>query len=228
MNNLENQNNLVYAGFIKRTAAFVVDYFIIAVCSLVLGGIINSLISVSNVNFKGFEISFFRFIYYSCFALFISIYYLISEVKYQATFGKRLFGLKVVNNKGNKISFISSLFRFLFVVIFAVSIHIPHIFFSTGAMLVNYDYLLIDRANVISYIIALVCFVSYLCLLFSQKKQTLYDKLTNSFVIENKEKPAFITNIEIAEVFSFLFLLLIFILYLSNFVLLYFWEKFIG
>lgn len=95
-------------------------------------------------------------------------------------------------------------------------------------MLVNYDYLLIDRANVISYIIALVCFVSYLCLLFSQKKQTLYDKLTNSFVIENKEKLAFITNIEIAEVFSFLFLLLIFILYISNFVLLYFWEKFIG
>ena len=217
-----------YAGFIKRTSAFVVDYFIIAVSSLVLGGIINSLLNYSNVNFRGFEISSFKFVYYSCFAFLISIYYFVSEVKYQATFGKYLFGLKVINDKENKISLISQIFRFLFVLIFAVSISIPHIFFSMGAMPINYDYVFIDRANFISYIITLVCLISYLCLLFSQKKQTLYDKLTKTFVIENKERPAFITNIEIAEVFSFLFLLLIFILYLSNFIFLFFWEKFIG
>lgn len=212
-----------YAGFIKRTAAFVVDYFIIAVSSLVLGGIINSLVNYPNVNFRGFEISFFRFVYYSIFTILTLVYYLVSEVKYQATFGKHLFGLKVVNSKENKISLISQIFRFLFVLIFAVSIHIPHIFFSMGAMPINYDYVLIDRCNIISYIIAFVCFISYLCLLFSQKKQTLYDKLTKTFVIEDKEKPTFIPWL-----IFILGVLPILILYLSNFILLYFWEKFIG
>ncbi len=211
-----------YAGFIKRTAAFVVDYFIIAVSSLVLGGIINSLVNYPNVNFRGFEISFFRFVYYSCFAFFISIYYLVSEVKYQATFGKHLFGLKVVNSKENKISLISKLFRFLFVIIFVISFNIPQVFFSMGAMPINYDYVLIDRCNIISYIIAFVCLISYLCLLFSQKKQTLYDKLTKTFVIEEKEKSKVIAECLLVPG------VLICIFYLCRFIMLFWWEKFIG
>lgn len=211
-----------YAGFIKRTAAFVVDYLLIVVCSIVIGGIISRLINYPYVNFKGFEIPFFRFIYYFVFTILTLIYYLIAEGKYQATFGKRCFGLKVTNQAGNNISFISNLSRFLFVMIFAVSIHISHIFFSMGAKPINYNYLLIDRVNIISYIIAFLCIISYLCLLFSSKKQTLYDKLTKTFVIEDKEKSGVIASCLLVSG------ALICIFYLCKFVFLFWWDKFIG
>lgn len=212
-----------YAGFIKRTAAFFLDYFLIAIISLFLGGMTNSSINLSEIHFKGIDIPQFRLAYYSVFIVLILIYYIVLEGTEQATLGKNLLGLKVVNKEGKNISLPSKFFRFLFVLIFAVSISIPHLFFSMGVMPVNYDYVFIDRANFISYIIAFVCFISYLCLLFSQKKQTLYDKLTKTFVIEDKEKPTFIPWL-----IFILGVLPILILYLSNFILLYFWEKVIG
>jgi uncharacterized RDD family membrane protein YckC len=219
----EQKTELVYADFIKRTAAVFVDILFVVISSSILARIMFNLINPSDIyigGYLGFRIYGHILVLSICSLLFTSIYVLIFEGKYQATLGKLLLGLKVVNAEGTPLSLKNKLFRFLFVIIFIISTLVPYILFLGELRPVTAYDSLVEGMNLVFYIIVLLCFISYLCLIFSPKKQTLYDRLTKTFVVENKKR----SNI-IAWIVFLILLLPILILFLQNLFLIFFWDK---
>ena len=187
----------VYAGLIKRSAAFIIDFCIIVIFFIIEDLIFinssyipNTLVIDSYPNTFTFKILFIYFIL----MLFVFAYYFIFEVKSNATLGKRLLGLEVLNEEGKSLTLKNKLWRFLFVVIFTTSLQIVSIVVSLGAdgMCAHEDFSL-PIYICIFCLIGFLCLFSYFSLLISSKKQTIYDRLT-SCCIQDKKKSMFIST----------------------------------
>ena len=158
-----------YAGFIKRTAAFFLDLLILLIFSLFLVRVINPIGHISP------------------FYCFIFIYFFVFAIINQETLGKRFFGLKEVDKEGNKISTKNRLLRFLFIMILILGTQLQ-IIFPSGRYIEQCGYMLESNTYLYLLPIQFLCLISYICLVFSCTKQTLYDKLTKSFIIEYKKR----------------------------------------
>lgn len=158
-----------YAGFIKRTAAFFLDLLILLILNLFLMRVINPIGHISP------------------FYCFIFIYFFVFAIINQETLGKRFFGLKEVDKEGNKISAKNRLLRFLFIMILIIGTQLPNLF-PSGRFSESCGYIIKSNKYLYLLPIQFLCLISYMCLLFSHTKQTLYDKLTKTFIIEYKKR----------------------------------------
>ena len=178
-----------YAGFVKRSAAFVIDCLVIGICSFILYKITVLLFNPAAIKISTGILYPSRYLSYSSLIIISLVYYFICETLGQATLGKRLFSLKVIDNQGNQLTLINKLFRFLFVIVFVVSTQLPNILYFENEFPINENNKYwVPSCNYIFWSVGLFCIISYLCLALSSKNQTLYDKLTKSFVLEEKKK----------------------------------------
>lgn len=184
----KQNNKLVYAGFIKRTAAVCIDYSILpAVLFIEMISWVTHHHEEPMLRIEGeySEPSIFTSPEVIMPILLILVYYFIFEVKSNATLGKRLLGLEVVNAEGKSLTLKNKLWRFLFVVIFVLSVYI--VFLNGG-----------DELKCIHFfclIVGVLCLFSYLSLLISPKKQTIYDKFTDCYIQDKKNVVFLLTPI---------------------------------
>ncbi len=158
-----------YAGFIKRTAAFFLDLLILLILYLFLMWVISP---IGNIN---------------PFYCFIIIYFFVFAIINQETLGKRFFGLKEVDKEGNQISTKNRLLRFLCIMILIIGTQLQSIF-PSGRFTESCGYMIESNKYLYLLPIQFLCLISYICLVFSSTKQTLYDKLTKTLVTENKKR----------------------------------------
>lgn len=113
--NLHKGENMGYASFWKRTAAYLVDGIIYGICSGIVSWTIAMVMGAAVVAsgditpakvFMGWCVSFTVAI-----ACYIAYYVWPESSAWQATIGKKLFGLKVTDANGQRISFWRSLGR---------------------------------------------------------------------------------------------------------------------
>ena len=179
----QNQNNSVYASFIKRSAAFFLDYLFLMFFSFIC--LFFTLKKISETT----EIPGDWYIYFlSALMLIFPLYYFIFEIVFgQASLGKRFFALRVVSFEGGKLSLKQKYFRLLFALIFSVSAQLPNFLFFITIKINPYDPF-ITKCNFFIYLITLASLISYLYLLLAPKKQTWHDKITKTAVIEYKKR----------------------------------------
>lgn len=179
----QNQNNSVYASFIKRSAAFFLDYLFLMFFSFIC--LFFTLKKISETT----EIPGDWYIYFlSALMLIFPLYYFIFEIVFgQASLGKRFFALRVVSFEGGKLSLKQKYFRLLFALIFSVSAQLPNFLFFITIKINPYDPF-ITKCNFFIYLITLASLISYLYLLLAPKKQTWHDKITKTAIIEYKKR----------------------------------------
>ena len=165
-----------HAGFIKRTSAFFLDLLILLILYLFLkwgiGFNLQSYLQIGNIN---------------PFYFFIFIYFFVFAIINQDTLGKRFLGLKEVDKEGNKISAKNRLLRFLFIMILIIGTQLQSIF-PSGRYSEQCGYMLESNKYLYLLSIQILCIIIYMSLIFSRTKQNLYDKLTKTFVTENKKR----------------------------------------
>ncbi len=98
-----------YASFWKRTAAYLVDYFISYFISLLIGFIIGFVLARMGANHAAIQVVGILL----GLGVFIVYFVCAESSSWQATIGKRIFGLKVTDENGQRISFWRSLGRYL-------------------------------------------------------------------------------------------------------------------
>lgn len=179
----QNQNNSVYAGFIKRSAAFFLDYLF-----LMFSSFICLFFTLKKISEKA-DIPEDWYIYFlSALIIIFPLYYFIFEIVLgQASLGKRFFALRVVPFEGEKLSVKQKYFRLLFALVFSVSAQLPNFLFFITIKINPYD-TFITKCNFFIYLIALASLISYLYLLLAPKQQTWHDKITKTAVIEYKKR----------------------------------------
>lgn len=125
--NIKGETKMTYASFWKRVAAYIVDIFIYTILCFIIGqvlgfivGPVRSLSSVFVLLVSGVSILFSTVCY-----LFYFVYTEASPA--QATLGKRLFGLKVTDLEGKRISFARSLGRNLGTLISTLTLWIGYL-----------------------------------------------------------------------------------------------------
>lgn len=172
-----------YAGFIKRTAAFFVDCFITGFLTFILYRISSSFFDVGV-----FKIGHYSLFPYPIFILLMLLNYFIFEIFGQASLGKCLLGVKIVNKDSSNLTLKNKILRLLIVGVFIIIILLPNIL-SSGSTRSNENcgYIFSTYHNIL-FPMSVLCLIPYVCLLFSSKKQTLYDKLTKSFIIDNQKR----------------------------------------
>ena len=123
---------LNYAGFWIRFAAYFIDAVILTIVNLALGLLLFDDYSM----FEAPETSgfFMQNIYYSIMSLAVGIAYFcgMESSSRQATLGKMGVGIKVGNSRGEKISFVNALGRYLAKILSAITLMI-------GFMMAGWD-----------------------------------------------------------------------------------------
>lgn len=170
-----------YAGFWKRIGAFALDYIII------LGYLLGlALLSILATSLFGANQWLFanrvraQFIAFLLVTLPVTLYFALSESSTrQATWGKGRLKLKVADRDGNRIRLWRSLGRTLLKFVPWEISHtlIWQIYFSpqTESVWINYGFVLV-------YLLIGLNIVS---LVVSKTHQTLYDLLTNTYVVSS-------------------------------------------
>jgi uncharacterized RDD family membrane protein YckC len=169
-----------YAGFWIRAGAFALDYMIIL--GYLIGVILLSLLLniFSNANQWLFADRIrAQLVAFLLITLPIALYFAVSESSVrQATWGKQRLKLKVGDRNGNRISFWRALARTLLKFVPWEISHtlIWQIYFSpqTDSVWINYGFVLVYLLiglNIISFKV-------------TKTHQTLYDLLTNTYVVE--------------------------------------------
>jgi uncharacterized RDD family membrane protein YckC len=100
-----NANNGVFKFFLKRAAAFIIDYLLVLVTAVVFA-ILIGLFFRTDVAFSENALTYFIILVFGC-------YYTYMLGKYGYTIGKKLLKLKVVKNDGSKLTYVNALIRFL-------------------------------------------------------------------------------------------------------------------
>lgn len=179
----KQNTELVYAGFIKRGAAFFLDYLFIMIFSFIC-----LLFTLKKISEKS-DIPEDWYIYFlSALIIIFPLYYFIFEIVFgQASLGKRFFALRVVSFEGGKLSVKQKYFRLFFALVFSLSAQLPNFLFFITIKINPYDSF-ITKCNFFIYLIALASLISYLYLLLAPKKQTWHDKITKTAVIEYKKR----------------------------------------
>ena len=103
------------------------------------------------------------------------------------TTDKALEKAKEVDKEGNKISAKNRLLRFLFIMILIIGTQLQSIF-PSGRYSEQCGYMLESNKYLYLLSIQILCIIIYMSLIFSRTKQNLYDKLTKTFVTENKKR----------------------------------------
>ena len=98
-----------YASFWKRTAAYLIDWFIFSVISFVVSFVLALLASVVRSTSTGL-LSTLVSLCLSV-AIYVAYYVWPESSSWQATIGKKIFGLRVTDQDGQQISFLRSLGR---------------------------------------------------------------------------------------------------------------------
>lgn len=117
-----DQSRPLYAGFWKRFAAFVIDNLVLLIPSLIVGAILGLLMafifSPSSTQIVGNLVGFLMtWLYYS----------LMESSGKQATLGKMAVGIKVVDLRGEQISFARATGRFFAKIISAITFMIGYL-----------------------------------------------------------------------------------------------------
>jgi uncharacterized RDD family membrane protein YckC len=171
----------IYAGFLQRVGAFVLDYGIIVVCLAaitVFSFLMNSLFNVNEWLFGDrvrAQLTGFMLI-----TLPVTLYFVFSESSVrQASWGKQRLGLKVTDHNGNRITFGRALARtgLKFVPWELAHTLIWQIYFSP-----NQVSQWITAGFVTVYILVGANFAS---LLVRKDRQTLYDLLARTYVVKH-------------------------------------------
>ncbi len=100
---------MTYASFWKRTAAYLLDYFISYFISLIIGFIFGFVLARMGANHAAIQVVGILL----GLGVFIGYFVCPECSSWQATIGKRIFGLKVTDENGQRISFWRSLGRYL-------------------------------------------------------------------------------------------------------------------
>ena len=170
-----------YAGFWKRAGAFALDYIIILgyLIGLVLLALLaNAIFGASQWLFADRVRA--QLVAFLIVTLPVTLYFAISESSAsQATWGKRRLKLKVVDRNGNQIGIWRSLARTLLKFIPWELSHtlIWQLYFSPQieSIWINYGFTLVY----------LLIGLNIASLLLTKSHQTLYDLLTNTYVIHS-------------------------------------------
>ncbi len=143
----------IYAGFWLRLAAYLMDTIIFTAAFVVLFFIV---ILLSTVLFQvTFNLEYLRIIIAIPVLVLQCLYFsLFESSEKQATIGKLIVGIQVVNYDGKRIQFGTALGRFF--------------------------------AKILS---TLSLYIGFLMALWTDKKQTLHDKMTNTLVVIKQNKP---------------------------------------
>jgi uncharacterized RDD family membrane protein YckC len=143
LNSISSQNNgqSPYVGFWRRFGALFIDSIIVAIAGSIVTPIVANLFSESII------LMFSSSVLLSL-AIGIAYYAGLESSEKQATFGKQVFGVKVTDLEGNRISFGKATARYLLKMIFGM-------IFGIG----------------------------YLFIIFSEKKQGLYDMIVGTVVV---------------------------------------------
>ncbi len=170
-----------YAGFWKRAGAFALDYLVILgyLLGIALLALLANAIFGANEWLFGDRIRA-QFVAFLIVTLPVTLYFAISESSAsQATWGKRRLKLKVADRNGNQIGVWRSLARTLLKFIPWELSHtlIWQIYFSTQieSIWINYGFTLVY----------LLIGLNIASLLLTKSHQTLYDLLTNTYVIHS-------------------------------------------
>ena len=170
-----------YAGFWKRAGAFALDYIVILgylIGIALLSLLANALFGASQWLFADRVRA--QLVAFLIVTLPVTLYFAISESSAsQATWGKRRLKLKVVDRNGNQIGIWRSLARTLLKFIPWELSHtlIWQLYFSPQieSIWINYGFTLVY----------LLIGLNIASLLLTKSHQTLYDLLTNTYVIHS-------------------------------------------
>ena len=119
------------------------------------------------------------------------IYFIwLEQTKWQATLGKKLFRLKVINFDGSKLSLWKSFVRFfLFMLIHNAIFVLTNFFYSKQTRLLLFDFSTIEAIK-IQFIIApeyailrLVAIVWFITIIFTKKRTGIYEILSKTRII---------------------------------------------
>ncbi len=108
---------MIYSGFFRRLIAFTLDMLLVSVPGMLLFGSMLAL-QFQNIDVNPTDAQIARLGLTVLTAQLVSVliawlyYALLESGKHQATFGKRLLGIKVVGKEGNRISFARATGRF--------------------------------------------------------------------------------------------------------------------
>lgn len=120
---------MTYGGFWKRFFAYIIDWLILLVISFVIAMAFGMFMGISNLNIND-EAEITRFEAQANLAslLIAWLYYaLLESSSRQATFGKSMLGMRVVDNQGNRISFGRATVRFFAKILSALLLFIGFI-----------------------------------------------------------------------------------------------------
>ncbi|MGS5019779.1 RDD family protein [Paenibacillus sp. JJ1683] len=118
----------IYGGFWVRTVAFVIDLVILFAIVLLVGGTFSIIPVLLNIEKTGFILEFFIWMPLILWLVLPWLYCGFWESsKVQATPGKLVFSLVVVNSKGNRLGFLYASGRYWIKVISFILVHIIYI-----------------------------------------------------------------------------------------------------
>ncbi|WP_353893915.1 RDD family protein [Proteinivorax hydrogeniformans] len=130
-NNAEANNCVEDAGFFKRLVAYLIDNVLLGAIGLLLGFILGGIFIITMLNTNStvmvIEASLILLAY--CIGLGTTWLYhtLMESSKWQATLGKMLLGVKVVDKNNNRISFARANGRFFAKILSAIILLIGYI-----------------------------------------------------------------------------------------------------
>ncbi|AJE53976.1 hypothetical protein NS115_02325 [Paenibacillus jamilae] len=118
----------IYGGFWVRTAAFMIDLIILFAIVLLVGGTFSIIPVLLDIEETGFILEFFIWMPLILWLVLPWLYCgFLESSKVQATPGKLVFSLVVVNSKGNRLGFLHASGRYWIKVISFMLVHIIYI-----------------------------------------------------------------------------------------------------
>ena len=184
-------------SFKLRVAAIAIDF--VLVYHFFIGLITNLFVDSAFFNSSRTELVVSLFL-----SLLFPIYKIIAEWKYGTTLGKKIVGLKVVDTEFNPISFKASLIRNAYLILYFV---VPGIFLlifydvffkhSSGGEYVEIIFTGIERLFKAIFVLViylvynlawgLLIFLTSMTVADSAKKQTLFDKISQTLSVTSKQ-----------------------------------------
>jgi uncharacterized RDD family membrane protein YckC len=154
--------NIIYGGLLFRLVALIIDAIIASIFIVIAG---YSLLFIGGVKDDTTAMLYWTIGDVVLFWLYCAGF---ESSKYMATPGKMLFGLRVTDPEGNKISFIQATMRFIFK-------YMPAIIYS--------DY---TRCLTIPFGLYMLLEIGYP--VFSARKQSVHDKIAGTIVIYGEKE----------------------------------------
>jgi uncharacterized RDD family membrane protein YckC len=177
--------NFIYASYTKRFLSNITDLIIILLSIL----LIYFILDCTNYNLLNKIKPYGDYIFIFIFVIFYHSYFVLT--KWQATPGKRLFNIQVVNNNGGKVNFKHSLIRtamgLFFYICFISIFTFPLLFIEKFAKSLGYfnggymRSLLYTSWPLIYLFIDLSLMYGFFRIF--NKQQTIYDRFTKTHVI---------------------------------------------